>query len=409
MKETQPLPNANEELWRYSRIDDFPTHRFVAAKQGSRVTESPTLSDLRTALGVENAIVTRNGFLSGSPLDVTGLDVQSATGNAESMTSGAVPFSEAFADAQATALTVTVADGAQIEEPVFLLHYLDQEGGACFPAVDVQVGASARVQIVEVVISDDVHCVAVPQTRVTVGDGASANYVNLQMLSDKAWQFGFQTSRVGKDARLRSTSIAFGGYYARVETESHLVGKGAEALLNALYFGSGNQMHDFRTLQAHDAPKTTSDLLFKGAVGGTARSVYSGLIRVTKGAAGTRAFQTNRNVVLSDGAHADSVPNLEIDEQDVACSHASAVGPVDEDQIFYLESRGVPEHVARRLVVLGFLGEMIDNVGLEKLSALTGRLLGEKLNTVDQTPGNQQLGHQQSSESQLDSREQVAK
>ncbi len=101
-------------------------------------------------------------------------------------------------------------------------------------------------------------------------------------------------------------------------------------------------MHDLRTVQLHAAPRTRSNLLFKGAVANTAHSVYSGLIRVEKGAKGTNAMQTNRNLVLSEGAQADSVPNLEIEDNDVRCSHASAVGPIDESQLFYLESRGVP-------------------------------------------------------------------
>src|SRR5205085_3036718 len=119
-------------------------------------------------------------------------------------------------------------------------------------------------------------------------------------------------------------------------------GPGAEAELLAAYFGSGTQIHDFRTMQDHHAPKTTSDLLFKGVLTDTSRSVYSGLIRIRPGASGSAAFQTNRNLVLGEGAHADSVPNLEIEENDVKCSHASAVGPVDPDQRFYLEARGVP-------------------------------------------------------------------
>ena len=114
-------------------------------------------------------------------------------------------------------------------------------------------------------------------------------------------------------------------------------------------------MHDFRTMQDHVAPATTSDLLFKGAVRDEAKSVYSGLIRVRKEAAGTNAFQTNRNLVLSEGAHVESVPNLEIEANDVRCSHASAVGPIDEEQRFYLESRGIEPEVAERLIVLGLL------------------------------------------------------
>ena len=126
------------------------------------------------------------------------------------------------------------------------------------------------------------------------------------------------------------------------------MGAGATSNLLAVYFGAARQMHDFRTLQDHRAPKTTSDLLFKGAVAGAAHSVYSGLIRVEKGARGTNAFQTNRNLVLAEGARADSVPNLEIEENELRCSHASAVGPIDEEQRYYLESRGVPPEVAGR-------------------------------------------------------------
>jgi Fe-S cluster assembly protein SufD len=118
-------------------------------------------------------------------------------------------------------------------------------------------------------------------------------------------------------------------------------------------------MHDLRTVQLHAAPRTRSNLLFKGAVANKAHSVYSGLIRVEKGAKGTNAFQTNRNLVLSEGAQADSVPNLEIEDNDVRCSHASAVGPIDESQLFYLESRGVPTPSAELLIALGFLDDVL--------------------------------------------------
>jgi Fe-S cluster assembly protein SufD len=133
-------------------------------------------------------------------------------------------------------------------------------------------------------------------------------------------------------------------------------------------------MHDFRTLQEHAAPRTTSDLVVKGAVAGTSRSVYNGLIRMRHGAKGANAFQTNRNLVLSDGAHADSVPNLDIQENDVRCSHASAVGPVDEEQRFYLESRGVPRAVAERLILVGFFAELLDRVNPAVGEYVLGRI-----------------------------------
>jgi len=130
--------------------------------------------------------------------------------------------------------------------------------------------------------------------------------------------------------------VALGGDYSRARTEVALIGRGGSADQVAVYFGEGRQMHDVRTIQDHVAPRTTSNLLFKGAVEGHATSVYTGLIRVRKEARGTNAFQTNRNLKLSEGAWAESVPNLEIETNDVRCSHASAVGPIDEEQRFYL-------------------------------------------------------------------------
>ena len=145
-------------------------------------------------------------------------------------------------------------------------------------------------------------------------------------------------------------------------------------------------MHDFRTVQHHQAPKTRSDLLYKGAVANSARSVYSGLIRVEKGARGTNAMQTNRNLVLHEGAHADSVPNLEIEDNDVRCSHASAVGPIAEDQRFYLESRGVPTEVADRLIALGFLDEVLEQLPFPALAGALRVAAGRQAATPPTPP-----------------------
>jgi Fe-S cluster assembly protein SufD len=178
---------------------------------------------------------------------------------------------------------------------------------------------------------------------------------------------------------LTSVSAAFGGDYARQRTDCRLVGRGAAGNLRAVYFGEGEQMLDFRTFQDHVAPDTTSNLLFKGAVAGHSRSVYTGMIRVRKNARGTNAFQTNRNIKLSDGAWAESVPNLEIENNDVRCSHASAVGPIDEDQRFYLESRGVPTPIAERLVVTGFFDEVLGRLPVPAAATALRNLVSGKL------------------------------
>jgi Fe-S cluster assembly protein SufD len=147
----------------------------------------------------------------------------------------------------------------------------------------------------------------------------------------------------------------------------------------AAYFGEQRQMHDIRTLQDHVAPSTTSDLLFKGAVEGLASSIYTGLIHIGKDASGVNAFQTNRNIKLSEGAWAHSDPNLEIENNDVRCSHASTIGPVNEDQRFYLESRGVPPQVAERLIVMGFFDDVLARLPMPGAVALLRDEIERKL------------------------------
>ena len=167
-----------------------------------------------------------------------------------------------------------------------------------------------------------------------------------------------------------------------MRTDCRLVGRGATGDLLAAYFGDGDQTLDYRTFQDHVAPDTTSNLLFKGAVSDRSRSVYTGLIRVGKDARGTNAFQTNRNIKLSEDAWAESVPNLVIENNDVHCSHASAVGPIDEEQRFYLESRGVPTVVAERLIVAGFFAEVLDQLPVPDLRDRLDAAVADKLRAV---------------------------
>ena len=164
-----------------------------------------------------------------------------------------------------------------------------------------------------------------------------------------------------------------------MRTESLITGSGGESDLLAVYFGDGDQMLDFRTLQDHDAPHTRSDLLFKGAVEDRARSVYSGLVRLRADAQHSSAFQTNRNLVLTEGAGAESIPNLEIEANDVRCSHASAVGPIDDDRLYYLESRGIPPGEAERLIILGFFDDVLNRLPVPSLAGALRRTVEAKV------------------------------
>ena len=377
------LPTDAEEVWRYSRIGELDVDAY-ATLDPDTATDAGVPAPLERVLAVAGAraglVVLRNGRVSRLELDETlagrGVVVGPLPGERAELLGSVAQYDVDHFTLMNTAfvespILVSVPAGVIVEKPIAVLHWIDAAGVAVFPRTIVQTGADADVTVVEYHTSTDVAALTVPVVELDVHDAARLHYLNVQQLGRRVWQIAYQASRVGRDATLDSSSVALGGDYARVRTDSAVSGKGATSNLLAVYFGDGESMHDFRTMQDHVAPATTSDLLFKGAVRDNAKSVYSGLIRVRKEAAGTNAFQTNRNLVLSEGAHVESVPNLEIEANDVRCSHASAVGPIDDEQRFYLESRGIEPDVAERLIVLGFFGEVLDRL---PVAALAGPL-----------------------------------
>jgi Fe-S cluster assembly protein SufD len=265
----------------------------------------------------------------------------------------------------ADAIALTIPRGVELSRPIVIVNLLamnntdDSKGPALFPRTIVHLAENSSATVIELLVSGPGAALVCPAAELSVGDGGRLSYSVVQQLGGRTWQLGHSWARAGRASTVRCFTASLGGEYARTRLDSLLDGPGGSAELLAAYLGDEHQVHDFRTLQEHAAPKTTSDLVFKGAVGGTARSVYSGMIRMRHGARGGNAFQTNRNLVLSDGAHADSVPNLDIQENDVRCSHASAVGPIDAEQRFYLESRGIPRAAATRLILLGFFQELL--------------------------------------------------
>jgi Fe-S cluster assembly protein SufD len=372
------LPDASEEIWRYSRIAELELDAYRPALDGAEVAGegagTPEGTGERAAL-----VVVHNGRLARVEVDpalaAKGLVVaDAATLDDGDDLLGRTAVADVFTELNSAflpgATVVRIPRGLVVEQPIVIVHHLDGDGIASFSRTLVLAGENSDATVIEHQSSSDVAAFSDPVVDLDVADGARLRYLNVQDLGPRVFQVGYQASRVGRDATLQSSVVALGGDYARVRTDSRIDGKGGTSYLTAVYFADGARMHDFRTVQDHIAPKTTSDLLFKGAVSGTARSVYSGLIRVGKEARGTNAYQTNRNLVLSEGAGAESVPNLEIETNDVVCSHASAVGPIDDEQRYYLESRGVPPEVAERLIVLGFFGEVLDR--LPASEAITG-------------------------------------
>ncbi|GAC1377982.1 MAG: Fe-S cluster assembly protein SufD [Acidimicrobiales bacterium] len=392
--EVGPLPTEADEIWRYSRVGDLDVGAFHTVRPTAPTGVPAPVQRILELVGPHAAFaLTVDGALASIEVDevsaAAGLRVHPLRDDdpIASLTSRVEPW-DAFVElntAQAPApLVVAAAPGADVREPVVICHWVSTPGSATFPRTLLTVGANARVRVVEYLLSPDIEAWVSPVTEIVVDEGGNAEHLVVQELGPKVWSTAYLASELGRDASLRSFTVALGGEYARVRTDSRIPGTGGSAELLALYCGDHDQMHDFRTLQDHAGPKSRSDLVFKGAVQDEARSAYSGMIRIHRGASGTNAFQTNRNLVLSDtGLATYSVPNLDIEENDVSCSHASATGPIDADQRFYLESRGVPTEEAERLIVLGFFDDLLARLPIPGLRAHLGRAIGAKLALSD--------------------------
>ncbi len=378
------LPTTDEEVWRYSRIAELDLDAYhPAPADGAAPVGIPDAIEAALAtVPVRGAtVVVVNGRVVHVEVNVPGVDVatdRSLVGSV--MTEPTDVFAEINETFATDVVTVHIGANANVEAPIVVAHWSDERDLATFPRLVIDAAENSNARVIDYHASrDGVPMLTVPVAELNVARAARLGYLNAQNLGLATWQIASQVSRVDADATFTSTAAAFGGDYARQRTDCRLVGRGATGRLRAVYFGEDEQMLDFRTFQDHVAPDTTSNLLFKGAVGGHSRSVYTGLIRVRKNARGTNAFQTNRNIKLSEGAWAESVPNLEIENNDVRCSHASAVGPIDEDQRFYLESRGVPTPIAERLVVTGFFDDVLSRLPMTDAATALRNLVAGKL------------------------------
>jgi Fe-S cluster assembly protein SufD len=260
-----------------------------------------------------------------------------------------------------------VPDGVTVTEPIIGQHVSHAAGTSVLPHTLIVAGRGAKFDYLDEYIAekDDEAGYRTGSTEIFAGEGATVGYVAVQKWGRNVWHFADQRAELQKDATLRLFNVTLGGKFSKTRVEASLAGPGADAELKAIYFASGDQFFDFHTLQDHRVGNTRSDLLFKGALSDVARTVYAGLIRIEKHAARSDAYQANRNLVLSDKAKATSIPMLEIDNNDVRCTHGATVGPVDPEHLFYLESRGIPEKTAKRMLIQGFFGDVLDRIPFE--------------------------------------------
>ncbi len=272
-----------------------------------------------------------------------------------------------------------VPDGIEVAVPLQALTWLDADGVAVFPHTLIVVGDNAEVTFIDRYASPSVRGFSNAVAEIVTGAGSRVRYVSIQEWGDGVTHLGIQRARLGRDADFRSVAIGFGADLARAEAETILAEPGAFSEMLGVFFADGDQHFDHRSEQDHVAPNGTSDLLYKGALRDHSRAVYSGWVHVRPGAQKTNAMQTSRNIVLSEHAKADSIPNLEIEANDVRCGHAASVGPVEEDTVFYLMSRGIPRAEAERLIVFGFFQEVLDRITIDEVRESVSRAIEDEL------------------------------
>jgi Fe-S cluster assembly protein SufD len=277
-----------------------------------------------------------------------------------------------------------VPQGVRLELPVRVTRYRTAGGGASFTRTLVLAEPASQVSYVDECLSDDFADPTFVSSAVEVvaRAGAQVQYVSLQRMGAGVFHLQQQRTLAQRDSTLDTLNVSLGASVARTDLNAQLLGPGANSDMLGLCFGGKGQHFDHNTSQDHVAPHTRSDLLYKGALDDDARSVFRGIIKVHKGAQQTDAYQTNRNLLLSQAARADSLPNLEIEADDVRCSHGATVGQLDQEHLFYLMSRGLTRTQAERLVVLGFLGEVLSRLPLGGVVEKVTRIIAERLQTA---------------------------
>jgi Fe-S cluster assembly protein SufD len=269
--------------------------------------------------------------------------------------------------------------GVEIALPVESFHWLKGDGTSIFPHTLVIADERSKVTMVDYFQSFGEEAgLACGVNDIVAGNGASVTYVAVQQWSRQTLAFHLNNTTVARDANALALGLNLGGRTVRGESLSHLRGPGGRSDMLSISAAEGSQLFDQRTLQIHEAPNTASDLLYKNSLNDTARTIFTGLIRVEPGAHKTDAYQKVRNLLLSDEAEANSAPGLEIEADDVRCTHGATSGQVDVEELFYLLSRGIPLREAQRLVVFGFLNEVLDRLPGEPLrEMLRDRLHGK--------------------------------
>ncbi|WP_327730286.1 Fe-S cluster assembly protein SufD [Streptomyces sp. NBC_00487] len=352
-----PVPHGREEEWRFT-----PLERLRGLHDGTAVATGDGLKvDIVAPEGVTIETVGRDDARlgrAGAPVDRVAAQAYSA-------------FEKAG--------VITVPKETVLTEPIRIAVH--GEGATAFAHQVVELGAFAEAVVV---IDHTGDAVLAANVDYILGDGARLTVVSVQDWDDKAVHVAQHNALIGRDASFKSVVVTFGGDVVRIHPRVSYAGTGGEAELFGLYFTDAGQHQEHRLLVDHNVPHCKSNVVYKGALQGeAAHAVWIGDVLIEAKAEGTDTYELNRNLVLTDGARVDSVPNLEIETGEiVGAGHASATGRFDDEQLFYLMARGIPADEARRLVVRGFFAELVQQIGVDDIQERLLVKIDEELETV---------------------------
>ncbi|MEW2116809.1 Fe-S cluster assembly protein SufD [Streptomyces sp. NPDC005474] len=337
-----PVPHGREEEWRFT-----PLERLRGLHDGTAVaTGTGVKVDVQAPEGVTVEAVGRDDARLGR----AGVPVDRVAAQAYS--------------AFEVAGVITVPKETVLAEPIRVAVH--GEGGVAYGHQVIELGAFAEAVVV---IDHTGDAVLAANLEYVLGDGAKLTVVSVQDWDDQAVHVAQHNALIGRDATFKSFVVTFGGDLVRLHPRVAYAGTGGEAELFGLYFTDAGQHQEHRLLVDHNTPHCKSNVVYKGALQGEgAHAVWIGDVLIEAKAEGTDTYEMNRNLVLTDGARVDSVPNLEIETGEiVGAGHASATGRFDDEQLFYLMARGIPADEARRLVVRGFFAELVQQIGVEDI------------------------------------------
>ncbi|MDP3984845.1 MAG: Fe-S cluster assembly protein SufD [Acidimicrobiia bacterium] len=366
--ERLPLPTSADEAWRYVDLGGDFTELDLPLGPGSELSPDPFTASLTSsakAVLVDGHPVSARGEYVAADLELVGL-----------LPATVDKFAAAHLAFAAGGISVRVPRAQVTSSPVVVEVQANTDRTVSFPHVTVTVEDNAEAEAVIFYRSPDaIEATINPQVEVVVGDGARLRLLTVQEFGAKTTAVIQQRVRLGRDAAFRMGEVGLGGSIARLDLGIELAGQGANSDIVGLFFGHRHQVLDYRMTITHRGRNTTSAVLLKGAVEDSSQSVFAGLVRIEKGAIRSSSFETNRNLVLSPDAKAHSVPTLEILCDDVMCGHGSSVGPLEEEHLYYLQSRGLRADRAERLLVRGFFRQVIDRLPVHGLDAEVAAVL----------------------------------